>query len=100
MQSNCTVPAYTAGNSATNERVKENLADFSTDHRVLVLSAMAVVVGGMGALAAYALLSLINFITNLAFYQRLSFLPTVPEGHHLGYWVIAIPVAGALLIGL
>jgi H+/Cl- antiporter ClcA/CBS domain-containing protein len=100
MQWNCTAPAIAAGNSTSNERVKENLADFSTDRRVLVLSAMAVVVGGMGALAAYVLISLINFITNIAFYQRLSFLPTVPEGHHLGYWVVAVPVVGALLIGL
>jgi H+/Cl- antiporter ClcA len=89
----------TAGNG-TSERVRQNLADFSTDRRVLVLSAMAVVVGGIGALAAYVLLSLINFITNIAFYQRLSNLPIVPEGHHLGYWVVAVPVVGALLIGL
>jgi CIC family chloride channel protein len=99
MQPNCTAPAITA-DKGTTERVKENLADFSTDRRVLVLSAMAVVVGAIGALAAYILLSLINFITNIAFYQRLSFLPTVPEGHHLGYWVVAVPVVGALLIGL
>jgi len=100
MQSNCTAPAITASNGTANERVRENLADFSTDRRVLVLSAMAVVVGSIGALSAYVLLTLINFITNVAFHQRLSFLPTVPEGHHLGYWVIAVPVVGALLIGL
>jgi H+/Cl- antiporter ClcA/CBS domain-containing protein len=100
MQLNCPVPAFTAENTTPNERVRENLADFSTDHRVLVLSAMAIVVGGMGALAAYVLLSLINFITNIAFYQRVSFMATAPEGHHLGYWVVGIPVIGALLIGL
>jgi len=100
MQWNCTVPAIAADSSTSNERIRENLADFSTDRRVLVLSAMAVVVGGIGAVAAYVLLSLINFITNIAFYQRLSVLPIVPEGHHLGYWVIAVPVVGALAIGL
>jgi hypothetical protein len=69
MQSNLTAPAITAGHGTT-ERVRENLADFSTDRRVLVLSAMAVVVGGIGALSAYILLSLINFITNVAFYTN------------------------------
>ena len=100
MQSDCTAQAFTDSKGTANGRVRKNLADFSTDHRVLVLSAMAVIVGATGALAAYVLLSLINFITNIAFYQRLSFLPTVPEGHHLGYWVVAVPVGGALLIGL
>ena len=100
MQLNCPVPAFTAENTTPNARVRENLADFSTNHRVLVLSAMAVVVGAMGALAAYVLLSLINFITNIAFYQRVSFMTTAPGGHHLGYWVVGIPVIGALLIGL
>lgn len=100
MQLNCTSPALAAGNNATNERVKENLADFSTDRRVLVLSAMAVVVGSMGALAAYALICLINCITNIAFHGHVSFSPAAPEGNHLGYWIIAVPVVGALLIGL
>lgn len=76
------------------------LADFSTDRRVLLLSAMAVVVGAISSVVAYALLWLIAAITNLAFYQRLSALPAVPQGHHLGYWVMAVPVAGALVIGL
>ncbi len=100
MQLNCTAPALAAGNNASTERVKENLADFSTDRRVLVLSAMAIVVGGMGALAAYVLISLINCITNVAFHAHFSFLPAVPEGNHLGYWIVAVPVVGALLIGL
>jgi H+/Cl- antiporter ClcA/CBS domain-containing protein len=100
MQLNCTATAVNANTSTTNERVAGNLADFSTDRRVVVLSVMALVVGGIGALASYVLLSLINIITNIAFYQRLSNLPTVPERHHLGYWVVAVPVVGALLIGL
>jgi CIC family chloride channel protein len=100
MQLNCPATALNADSSTSNERVTENLADFSTDWRVLVLSAMALVVGGIGAFAAYVLLFLINLITNIAFYQRLSHLPIVPEGHHLGFWVVGVPVIGALLIGL
>lgn len=76
------------------------LADFSTDRRVLLLSAMALIIGAISTLVAYALLWLIAVITNLAFYQRFSALPALPQGHHLGYWVILVPVVGALLIGL
>jgi H+/Cl- antiporter ClcA/CBS domain-containing protein len=78
----------------------DRLADFSTNRRVLLLSAMAMVVGVIGALVADALLWLIAAITNLAFYQRLSAGPALPQGNHLGWWVVAVPVAGALIIGL
>ena len=76
------------------------LADFSTDRRVLLLAAMAAIVGVISSFVAYALLWLIAGITNLAFYHRFSALPAVPQGNHLGYWVVAVPVAGALIIGL
>jgi chloride channel protein, CIC family len=78
----------------------DGLADFSTDRRVLVMSLMALVVGALSSLVAYALLWLIAAITNLAFYQRFSSLAAVPQGHHLGYWVVVVPVVGALGIGL
>jgi H+/Cl- antiporter ClcA/CBS domain-containing protein len=76
------------------------LADFRTDRRVLLLSAMAAVVGALASAVAYALLWLIAGITNLAFYHRFSALQSLPQGHHLGYWVIAVPIIGALIIGL
>jgi len=76
------------------------LADFSTDRRVLVLSVMAVVVGVISSFVAYALLWLIAVITNLAFHQQLSSAATGPQGNHLGWWVILVPVTGAILIGL
>jgi H+/Cl- antiporter ClcA/CBS domain-containing protein len=76
------------------------LADFRTDSRVLLLSLMAAVVGVISTFVAWVLLWLIATITNLAFYQRMSAAPAVPQGHHLGYWVVAVPVMGALLIGL
>jgi len=76
------------------------LADFSTNRRVLLLSAMALVVGAISSVVAYVLIWLIAAITNLAFYQTLSAAPVIPQGHHLGWWVVLVPVAGALIIGL
>ena len=52
------------------------------------------------ALVAYALLWLIAAITNLAFYHRFLRAPAIPQGHHLGLWVVLVPVAGALVVGL
>ncbi|MEO5718568.1 MAG: chloride channel protein [Chthoniobacterales bacterium] len=67
---------------------------------MLVLVALAVPVGLVSALVAKGLLWLIAEITNLVFFQRLgSVLPPL-ENHHLGPWIIAAPVVGALLIGL
>ena len=76
------------------------LRDFSTNHRVLVLSAMAICVGTMGVAAAWVLQRLIALVTNVAFHHLWSFAPSEPQGHALGLGVMLVPVAGALVIGL
>jgi H+/Cl- antiporter ClcA/predicted transcriptional regulator len=76
------------------------LADFSTNRRVVLLSAMALIVGAIGAVVAWVLIWLIALITNISFYHHVSAAPSVPQGHHLGYWVVLVPVVGALIIGL
>lgn len=76
------------------------LADFTTGPRVLLLSVMAVVTGCASALVARGLLWMIAVITNLSFYQRWSSENVGPQGNHLGYGVIIVPVIGALIIGL
>jgi H+/Cl- antiporter ClcA len=80
--------------------VDDELADFSTNRRVLLLSAMSLAIGAFSALVAYVLIWLIAAITNLAFYHRFSAAPAIPQGNHLGYWVVLVPVTGALMIGL
>src|SRR4051812_46568586 len=79
---------------------EDAMADFSTNRRVLLLSAMALVIGAISSMVAFALIWLIAVITNLAFYQRFSAVAAMPQGHHLGYWVVFVPVAGAIIIGL
>ncbi len=46
------------------------------------------------------LLKLIGFFTNLFFFQRVETTLVSPAGHHLGPFVILIPVAGALIVGV
>jgi CIC family chloride channel protein len=101
MQTESVIPSVSTGKAGRSAAaVEDELADFSTDRRVLLLSAMALVIGAIGSLVAYVLIWLIAAITNMAFYQRLSASPAVPQGNHLGLWVVLVPVAGALIIGL
>ena len=78
----------------------ESLRDFRTNRRVILLSIMAVPIGALSAVVAKVLIWLIAVITNLSFFFRISSDPVTPQQSHLGYWVIAIPVVGALIIGL
>ncbi|MDM7915099.1 MAG: chloride channel protein, partial [Candidatus Eisenbacteria bacterium] len=82
------------------EKTEDRLADFTRDRRILILSVMAIAIGVMSAFIADALLWLIAVITNLSFYQRLSSAFASPAGHHLGPWVVLVPAAGGLIIGL
>lgn len=84
----------------TSPKVEDNLSDFNRDKRVLLLSAMAILIGVISALIAYALVWLIGVITNLAFYQRLSADFISPANNHLGIFVIVVPMIGGLIIGL
>jgi H+/Cl- antiporter ClcA len=77
-----------------------DLSDFTTDRRVLLLCALAVPIGAIAAVVAKVLLWLIAVITNAAFFLRFSSAPVAPENNHLGWWVIAVPVIGSLIIGL
>lgn len=70
------------------------------DRRVIELCGMALGIGVMAGLIARVLVGLIDFITNFAFYQRFSLDPASPAGNELGWWVIAVPVIGALFVGL
>src|SRR5690606_85461 len=73
-----------------------HLADYSADHRMLILAAMAVVAGTGGALGAWALLKLIALATNLFWYGDLSFAPAEIAGRG-ALLVLGIPVTGALI---
>jgi CIC family chloride channel protein len=77
-----------------------HLGDFTTTPRVLLIGAMALVIGLICAYVALALLRLIGLFTNLFFYQRWSTALVSPAGHHLGAFVVVVPIVGALIIGV
>lgn len=75
--------------------------DFTASPRVLVLTAMAAVIGGISAFVALGLARLISFFTNVFYYGQFSTRGLAsPAGHHLGGWSLFIPIAGGLIIGL
>ena len=67
--------------------------------RVLLITALALVLGVGAGIIARVLVALIALVTNAAFYGRWSTETVSPAGHHLGLWVIAVPVVGGLIVG-
>ena len=84
-------------NSESHVR-RDTLRDFTADRSLLILTAMSLVTGTMGAASAWVLLKLIALVTNLAYFQRWSFVFQTPT--HLPTWSIAVPVVGSIIVGL
>jgi len=80
--------------------MRRHQRDFGLDRRVLFLAGIAVVIGGISTVAAFVLLNLIRFFTNLFFFQTLSLADRSPAQHTLGLLVILVPVVGGLIVGL
>ncbi|WFU00972.1 chloride channel protein [Rhizobium sp. CB3171] len=78
---------------------KDN-GDFTTDKRVLVLAAMALVVGTGGALSAWALINLIALVTNAVWLFKISVEPLSLGTVARSPWMVAAPIIGGLVIGL
>jgi H+/Cl- antiporter ClcA/predicted transcriptional regulator len=94
------MPATSLPSSPAPGHATDRLADFSTNRRVLLLGALALPIGVIGALVAKALIWLIAVFTNAAFFLRFSSAPVTLQGHAFGWWGVAVPVLGGLVIGL
>jgi chloride channel protein, CIC family len=68
--------------------------------RAIWISALAIVVAFAAGVIARVLVTLIDLVTNLAFYGRISSESVGPAGHRLGAWVIVIPAIGGVVVGL
>jgi len=79
---------------------RSRLADFTTDRRVLLLMAMALVVGSGGAFAAWLLIKLIALVGNAVWFHRISTAPIAMTEVPRTLWLIAVPALGGLCIGL
>lgn len=68
--------------------------------RLIKLSLLAIAVAMVVSGFAKILVHLIDLITNIAFYQNFSFIPSSPANNSIGWWVVLIPVVGGLLVGI
>jgi CIC family chloride channel protein len=70
------------------------------DRRTVKLCVVAIALGALAAFVAKVLILLIDFITNLAYYHRVSADAVSPAGNTLGIWAIGVPIVGGLIVGL
>lgn len=69
-------------------------------NRTLYISLLALINAVIVGFIAKGLLYLINLFTNFFFYGRASIHEASPSGNDLGYWVIAIPALGGVIVGV
>src|SRR5579863_5893762 len=68
--------------------------------RMVLVSFLAAAIGLVAGLVAFGLYKLIGLFTNLFFFHRWSTTFQSVGGHHLGAWVILVPVIGGLIVGV
>ena len=68
--------------------------------RVFYLSIQVVCNAIIIGIVAKGLVYLIDLITNISFYGKFSFEPNSPADNQLGLVVIAVPIVGAIIVGL
>ena len=78
----------------------DTLGDFTADSRIVMLAAMAALVGVISAFVALALVRLIGLFTNLAYFHRFDTSFASPAGNTLGLWAVGVPIVGGLIVGL
>jgi chloride channel protein, CIC family len=70
------------------------------NRRLVTITLIAIAIGIVAALASEALTALIALITNIAYRGELSTAHGAPTIDLLGPWSIAVPVVGALIVGV
>lgn len=68
--------------------------------RIVLMSFLGAGVGLLAGVVAYILYKLIGLFTNVFFFHDWSTKFRSVDGHHLGWWVILVPVVGGLIVGV
>src|SRR5215471_6096262 len=68
--------------------------------RIVLMSFLAAGIGLLAGIVAYILYKLIGLFTNLFFFHEWTTTFRSVGGHHLGAWVIGVPVIGGLIVGI
>ncbi|HET8774829.1 MAG TPA: chloride channel protein [Thermoanaerobaculia bacterium] len=70
------------------------------DRRAVLICSLSVGLALVTGFIARLLVAIIDVVTNLAFYGRLSLAAVSPAGHSLGWAVVFVPVLGGVVVGL
>ncbi|MEO8111945.1 MAG: chloride channel protein, partial [Ginsengibacter sp.] len=73
---------------------------FQNKKRITIVSGLAVLIAICISFIAKFLVYLIDLITNISFHGNFSIAHGTPADNSLGLWVIVIPAAGGVLVGL
>src|SRR5579883_3018943 len=76
------------------------LGDFTADRRMLMLVAMALVIGFGGLAGAWVLLRLIALVSNVVWFGKVSAAPMTYAAVHPSLWMVIAPTLGGLVIWL
>ncbi|HEX2834942.1 MAG TPA: chloride channel protein [Thermoanaerobaculia bacterium] len=70
------------------------------DPRTVFVCAISVAIALVTGFVAQLLVALIDLVTNIAFFGRISIAHASPADHHLDWLVLLVPVLGGLIVGV
>ncbi|MEO6521218.1 MAG: chloride channel protein [Mucilaginibacter sp.] len=85
--------------SSMENAVEKSKTNFIAKKRLLQVSGLSIAVAVAISLIAKFLITLINVVTNIAFYGTFDPAFHSPANNHLGLWVMVIPAIGGILVG-
>ncbi len=83
-----------------SEVLYEGTSYTDAQFRMPLVSVLAALVGLVAGTVAFLLYSLIALFTNLVFFHHVGFKLVSIRDHHLGLWVIIVPVIGGAIVGV
>jgi chloride channel protein, CIC family len=100
-QNGASVPLLNSGGSDSVSTHQQGVPPSPpAQFRMVLISLLSAAIGLVAGVVAYALYKLIGLFTNLFFFHRFSTNFTSVRLHHLGPWVILIPVVGGIIVGI
>ena len=100
MNSNHNHRAGTANETLAVSGVSPVAPAAPANFRIVLISFLAAGIGLLAGIVAYILYKLIGLFTNLFFFHEWTTTFRSVGGHHLGVWVIGVPVIGGLIVGV
>ncbi|HEX6916288.1 MAG TPA: chloride channel protein [Chitinophagaceae bacterium] len=89
--------------SVSLDDISQSASTFTADgskKRMFFIAGIAVLIAACVSVVAKLLIYLINLVTNLSFHHQFSFAASSPGDNSYGVFVVLVPVAGGVIVGL